>query len=198
MITRRTLLILGALSAMPRPAVSAGSLNVIHDAKPFAQKNAMSCWAAAAVILLRWKNGIPVTELDVAKMAGNNFVVALHQDTGLLGSEFKAFASALGLVTEAPQNYTPSGYAALLKTHGPLWVGSRLDKGTQNSRRHVRVLRGITGDGTFENSTAWVLDPDGGRDYQVTVAKFASELEEIAKEEIGVGNELFPQVIHFP
>ncbi len=29
------------------------------------------------------------------------------------------------------------------------------------------------------------------------MTKFALELEEIAKEEIGAGHELYPQVIHF-
>jgi hypothetical protein len=99
---------------------------------------------------------------------------------------------------EAPQNFKPGGYHSLLKAHGPLWVGSRLDKGTAKSRRHIRVLRGVTGDGSFDGSTAWVLDPDGGRDYQQAVTKFAQELEQIVNEEIGAGNDLFPQVIRFP
>lgn len=175
----------------------AAPLGTVLDAKPFVQTKSWSCWAAGAAILLQWKNKIPISEAQVAKMAGPNFVVAFNNDTGLNGGEFAEFAHSLGLKTEAPQNYTPMGYDKLLKAHGPLWVGARLDIGTADARRHIRVLRGVTGDGTPNGSTAWVLDPDGGKDYQISMAKFAAELEQIAKEEIGAGRELFPQIIRF-
>lgn len=80
----------------------------------------------------------------------------------------------------------------------PLWVGSRLDVGTAMFRRHIRVLRGVTGDGTPAGSTAWVLDPAGGKDYQSTMLKFSMELEQIAKEEIVAGHDLYPQIIRLP
>jgi hypothetical protein len=164
----------------------------------FAQTKTQSCWAAAAVILLEWKAKIPTSELQMAQMAGPNYVVAFNANTGLNGTEFSEFARALNFKTEAPQNLTPTGYHDLLKAHGPLWVGSRLDAGTASTRRHIRVLRGVTGDGTATGSTAWVLDPDGGRDYQITVAKFSMELEQIAKEEIGAGHDLYPRIIRLP
>lgn len=188
----------GALLVDVTAASAAPTLNTVLPAKPFAQTKDWSCWAAAAAMMLQWKNNIPVSELDVARMAGPNYVIAFMNNTGLAGTEFVDFAKSLSLVTEAPQNYNPAGYHALLKAHGPLWVGARLDAGTQKSRRHIRVLRGIVGDGTFDGSTAWVLDPDGGRDYQESMTKFAMELETIAREEIGLGNALYPQIIRFP
>lgn len=175
----------------------AADLSTVLDVKPFAQTKDMSCWLAAAVTMLQWKNGIPLSELNVAKMAGSNYVIAFQQDTGLNGDEFREFASALGLAVEEPQNFSPAGYNDLLAAHGPLWVASRLDKGSSNSRRHIRVLRGTSGDGSFDGTTAFVLDPDGGRDYQESITLFAKELEEIAREEIGDGNDLYPQVIRF-
>lgn len=148
--------------------------------------------------MLRWKNGLPLSELDVAKMAGSDFETAFLNDKGLKGSEISRFATSLGLTTEAPQTYLPSGYETLLKTYGPLWVGSSLDAGTSNARRHVRVLRGIKGDGGPNTTTMSVLDPAGGRNYEVSYKTFSDELEQIAKEEIGVGGSLFPQAIRFP
>ena len=56
----------------------------------------------------------------------------------------------------------------------------------------------MTGDGTFDGTTALIVDPDGGRDYTESVADFALEIEEIAKQDLGSGAELNPQVIHFP
>ena len=103
----------------------------------------------------------------------------------------------MNLKTEAPQNFTVSGYASLLTAHGPLWVGTAIFSATK-VYRHVRILRGVTGDGTFGGTTARVVDPDGGRDYQEPVADFATELEEIARQDLGMGAELKPQVIRFP
>jgi hypothetical protein len=199
MISRRNALaLIGGSFAMLLPETAAAqALNTILPVNPVAQTKNWSCWAAAAAMLLQWKNGIPYSEFQIAQMAGQNYAIAFTNDTGLNGNEFADFAAALGLATEAPQNFTPAGYESLLRAHGPLWVGSRLDVNTANSRRHIRVLRGISGDGTFDGSTAWVVDPDGGRDYQETVTQFASELEQIAIEELGAGNELYPQVIRF-
>lgn len=200
MITRRNGLVLAANAAgfLVSRAAEAAPLNTVLDAKPFAQTKMMSCWIAAAVILLRWKNGLLVSELDVAKQAGPNYAIAFNNDQGLAGPELAEFARALGFKAEAPQNLNPTGYHNLLKAKGPLWVASRLDAGTAASRRHVRVLRGVTGDGTFDGSNGWVLDPDGGQDRQMTMMQFSKELETIAKEEIGAGHDLFSQVIHLP
>lgn len=200
MIDRRTALkaVVGSSACICAGASWGAPLDTVLNVKAFAQTKAWSCWAAAAVMLLQWKNSIPFTEAQVAKMAGKTFEDAFNNDTGLMGGEIANFAQALGLKTEAPQNFTATGYHNLLRAHGPLWIGSRLDAGSSKSRRHIRVLRGITGDGTSDGSTAWVLDPDKGKDFQVNVTQFAKQLEEIAKEEISAGNQLFPQVIRFP
>lgn len=168
---------------------------VYLDAKPYAQRSHESCWAAAAVILLRWKKKRSFTELEVAQLGGPEFVDAWNNDTGLAGPRFADFAVRLGMATEAPQNFTPDGYHTLLKQHGPLWIAAGLDEG--GVRRHVRVLRGITGDGSFDHTQVWILDPDGGREYQSSMTTFATELESIARDEVAAGRPLFTQAIHF-
>ena len=97
------------------------AVNVIYTVSPIAQTKSMSCWAAAAAMLLTWKNGIPCTEYSAAKAAGNNFLVAFQTNEGLPGTTISELASALNLKAEAPQNWTVTGYANLLKTHGPLY-----------------------------------------------------------------------------
>lgn len=173
------------------------AVNVIHNVSPIAQTKTMSCWAAAAAMMLTWRNGVPYTELSAAQAAGNNFVVSFQSNIGLAGTEIAELANALHLKSEAPQNWTVAGYANLLTAHGPLWVGTAIFSPTL-TYRHVRILRGVTGDGTFGGTTAWIVDPDGGRDYQKSIADFATELEEIAKQDLGVGAELKPQVLRFP
>lgn len=197
MSRRHAVASIGSLTlATLAPPVFAGPVNKIINAKPFAQTKNWSCWAAAAVILMRWKNGVDFSESDVAAMAGQNYVDAFNADTGLLGTQFADFAKKLGLRTEAPQNYTPGGYESLLSAHGPLWIGAEVTSAGK-PRRHVRVLRGISGDGTFDGSTVWVLDPDGGTDTQMSVTKFSKEMEKIAREELDAGHDLFSQVIRF-
>lgn len=168
---------------------------VYRDVKPFAQSSGMSCWAAAAVILFAWKKQATYTEREIAALAGPEYVQSLDDDTGLSGPRFADFAARLGLATEAPQNFMPVAYDNLLKQHGPLWIAAGLDEG--GARRHVRVLHGITGDGSYDNTQAWVIDPDGGRAYQSSMTTFAIELENIARDEVSAGRPLFTQVIHF-
>jgi hypothetical protein len=148
-------------------------------------------------MLLSWKNGIPYTEFSAAQAAGNNFVIAFSTDAGLAGPEVAELANALHLTAEAPQNWSPTGYCDLLKAHGPLWIGTAIFY-ANSSYKHVRVVRGIFGDGTFDGTTMMIVDPAGGRDYQESVTDFAKELEEIAREDLEAGSELNPQVIRFP
>ena len=171
------------------------TLNTILDVKPIAQTKSMSCWAAAAAILIGWKKSRTYTELELATLAGPPYMDAFNSNTGLSGPQFVDLATRLGMGTEAPQNFLPAGYETLLKKHGPLWIAAGLGEG--GVRRHVRVLRGIVGDGTFDNTTAYILDPDGGRDYKSTVLQFAQELENIAKDEIAAGHDLYTQVIRY-
>lgn len=172
-------------------------VDIMHDITPIAQTKTMSCWAAAAAMLLSWKNGIPYTELSAAQAAGNNYVIAFQNNTGLFGTEIGPLATALSLKTEPPRNYTAEGFANLLTDHGPLWIGTAIFSAT-HVYRHVRILRGVLGDGTSSGSDAHVVDPDGGRTYQVSVTDFSKELEEIAIQDLGAGAELNPQVIRHP
>ena len=171
------------------------TLNTILDVKPIRQTKAWSCWAAAAAMLVSWKKGRGYSELEVATMAGPQYVSMFNNDSGLSGPQFADFASRLGMGVEAPQNFTPTGYESLLKQHGPLWIAAGLGAG--GLRRHVRVLRGAVGDGTFDNTKAYILDPADGKDYQSTMTQFAKELEVIARQEIDAGQDLYTQVIRY-
>ncbi|WP_410052991.1 papain-like cysteine protease family protein [Bradyrhizobium sp. SZCCHNS1054] len=69
----------------------------------------------------------------------------------------------------------------------------------RKSIANVRIVRGIVGDGGFDTSTLYIVDPDGGRNYRETMTNFAQELEQIAIDDLGPdgpGN-LYPQIIRF-
>lgn len=175
------------------------ALNKVYAVAPIAQQKSKSCWAASAAMLLTWKNGIPVSESQAAQRAGGSFEYAFNANNGLFGSEIANLAAALNLRVEAPQNYLPAGYHDLLTAHGPLWVGTAIFSKT-HVYRHVRVVRGIVGDGGFTTSRLYIVDPCGGRDYTASVQQFSTEMETIALQDLGPqgpGN-LSPQLIRFP
>lgn len=173
-------------------------LNTVYELVPVAQTKSWSCWAAAAAMLYGWKTGVQTSELAMAKLAGPRFEQAFLTNSGLPGVEIARFANSISLRSETPQNYSPTGYNDILKSYGPLWIGTALFSPTV-TYRHVRVLRGIVGDGDYETTTAYLVDPDGGTEYEQTVGQLAKELEEIAREDLGSegpGN-LNPQIIRF-
>lgn len=177
------------------PARIAAAVDISYPVTPVAQTKTMSCWAAAAAMMLAWKNNVPTTELAAAQAAGPNFVLAFRNNTGITGPEIGELARGLSLKAEAPQNFTAQGYATLLKK-GPLWVGTAIFY-QDRVYRHVRIVRGIHGDGTEGGSKLDIVDPDGGRSYSSTVAQFAIEMETIARQDLGAGRNLSPQVLHF-
>lgn len=172
-------------------------LNTIYNVNAIAQAKSMSCWAAAAAMLISWKTNLPTDEMTAVQSAGDYYVQAFISNTGLYGFEIANFAAALHLLVEPPQNLTPGGYADLLTRVGPLWVGTAVFS-HDIQYRHVRILRGVLGDGTSDGTTAFIIDPDGARDYTETITQFAMELEQIAKDDLGAGAELDPQIIHYP
>jgi hypothetical protein len=174
---------------------AAAALDISHQITPIAQSKTMSCWAAAAAMMMTWKTHLPTTEFAAAQAAGNNFTIAFRANTGIFGPEIADLARALTLSAEAPQNYTARGYAALLQ-NGPLWAGTAIIY-PDRIYRHVRIVHGIHGDGTERGSTLDIVDPDGGRRYRSTVAQFSVEMETIARQDLGAGRTLNPQILHY-
>jgi hypothetical protein len=173
------------------------NIDISYVVAPVKQSNDWCCWAAAAAMLLSWKNNLPCTDIAAAQTAGQIYVDAFNQQTGLLGSQIQGFANALNFKTEAPQNWTPDGYNQLLTTYGPLWIGTAIFSGTK-VYKHVRVLYALKGDGTFDGTIASLIDPfpTSQTFYQESLTQLATELEEIAKQDLEAGDELKPQVIH--
>ena len=171
--------------------------DISHHVPVIAQSKTMSCWAAATAMLMSWKQGINVTEEEAARRAGNNYAIAFRENQGVTGVEIAELALQLHLVAEPPSSLSPAGYRSLLSTRGPLWVGTAIFSPT-TVYRHVRIITGIHGPDTDPNPSLDIIDPDGGQTYGKSVSQFARELEEIARQDLGAGQELRPQIIHYP
>lgn len=189
-------LLSAACQARTAIATSPAGFAISYNVPVVAQSKTMSCWAAAAAMLIQWKTNLPTSEFAAAKAAGPNFVIAFNNNTGILGPEIAELARALNLSVEVPQNYNAQGYRSLL-AHGPLWVGTAISS-PNRVYRHIRIVAGISGDGTMDGSRLDIIDPDGGRRYQSSVTAFATELQTIAQQDLGAGANLNPQIIHYP
>lgn len=158
-----------------------------------AQPSHMTCWAAVATMLLSWRDG---TSYGIRDAVGSNdptWAAKFDAGSGLRPAEKEPFLSAMGLVAEPPMNYSVEGLYELLVDHGPLWLTT--DENTASGFSiHARVLVGMSGDGTIENTTLTLIDPNGGRVVRESFETFAEKFEE---EAIDAG--VFRiQVVHWP
>jgi hypothetical protein len=114
------------------------------------QRNDLSCWAAAASMVIGWRDQISIDESTLASIAGR----APDQRGPLADADVRAFANALGLVPQTPQSFTVEGFRQLLETCGPLWVCKQAQRGSDSG--HAVVVVGMYSDG----NTAYVRIAD--------------------------------------
>ncbi len=130
------------------------------------QVTGMSCWAAAAAMLIGWRDSIHVDPAHVARACGR---WAEYRD-GLEAGDVRGFAAAWQLVAARPAPFDATQLHTLLATHGPLWVGEA------SPGLHVVVLSGIVGDGSDAGTQLRVLDPwpvGRGERYTIPVRDLA-------------------------
>jgi len=159
--------------------------------------NSNTCWATVATILFSWKNNTEPTVAEVMAAAGQKFLDLFNADKGLKSGDKPEFLAALGLVAEDDDSFSIDELAQLLREHGPLWITTDEDP-TEDFSVHARVLIGLRGDGTPENTTAILFDtnPDAPSKPE-SVAELQRKMAELASGDISVGGALRAQVVHF-
>ena len=100
-----------------------------------------------------------------------------------------------GLVPDTRYNYSLESLADLLWNYGPLWVASDEELTGDNSPEgHIRVIVGISGDGSEEGTLFKIYDPwdrnstrfrrgNNGSVYQETYREFISKMQHLIKKE---------------
>jgi hypothetical protein len=117
---------------------------------PQAQHTPMSCWRAAAAMVL----GRPQI-LITPGTSGASDITGLPDDPEKLAE----FARHLGLRLHHGQSWSVQGLVSLIRAHGPLMVCGIV------GYKHCFVIGGLRGDGTAEGTTLKIYDPDGGMIY---------------------------------
>jgi hypothetical protein len=156
----------------------------------------MSCWAAGAAMIVSWKDDITVSPSEIANATGywNQYKEGLNaNDTEML--------RFWGLKIEPPQNYSVEGFAELLNKYGPLWVASA------EPGPHIRVVTGMVGDGTVNETLLYINDPwekgmeefklpNLGSQYVETYFQFVQKQDELARGELDIPGAVY--VAHLP
>ena len=165
---RVNILILHANGRRPVSALSLGATDVRYDdVQLVAQQDGITCWAAAAAMVVGWRDRMSIDPSEIARQAGPWVNVVAN---GLLATDNDEFARAWGLRLEPPQTYTVDGLRALLERAGPLWVDLH-PTGNAPNQGHVVCVTGLTGDGTPDGTIVRFHDPwppNAGRAHSTT------------------------------
>ena len=132
------------------------------------------CWAYSYTMLYSWKHGQCNEVGTLMEMLGNPWKTMYDNNRPIPASRVMAFAQATGLQTEPLACYTVAGWVEQLRRHGLIWIW-QLNAGA--SFGHIRVLAGVTGDGSPDGSKLYILDPWLGRRYHETFEQFTRRYE---------------------
>lgn len=124
-------------------------IDLWHEVPLVPQVTGMSCWAAAAAMLIGWRDSIAVDPGEVARAAGR----WEEYGAGLEPKDVGSFARTWGLMVEPTAPLDAARLLRLLSEHGPLWVGEA------SPGLHVVVVTGMVGDGTDDGSQLRIADP---------------------------------------
>lgn len=162
------------------------AIDIRHDVQLVPQTSSMSCWAAAASMVVGWREQYSMNPQDIAGGIGG--WGQFHYNNGLPPDNLEMF-SIWGMSYEHPQSYTVEGFAQLLRI-GPLWTATDVGGGA-----HVVVVSAMRGDGTPDGTILTVQDPwergmttyrnsNTGSTYQQTYSEFMENQETLATTEL--------------
>jgi hypothetical protein len=118
------------------------TLEIEHRVQLYGQPTNMTCWSAAATMLLGTNQSIGPGRAATGATGG------LSPDQ----ANVEVFARGLGLRVEAPQSWMVAGLAAILR-RGPLWVGGAVPT------LHACVFGAMWGTGQADGTVILIYDP---------------------------------------
>jgi len=160
---------------------------VVHSAPLtlLKQVSDCTCWAAAAAMMLSARDGVPYTELSAAEVAGTSYVERVKtsipgeqcENQGLPGGDVEAFAKAIGLAVNPPNNPTLARWQEML-SKGPVWAGVALEDGAAKWFVHVIVVTSMSAmDGS--NPDVTYADPSDGAFHTIKFSKLEMAIENV-------------------
>lgn len=143
------------------------------EVEPVPQLTDITCWAAAASMVVGWRDLISINPTEIAAGAGP----WAKYSAGLRADNRDEFADMWDLAVAPPQSYTVEGFRDLLH-NGPLYIAVRVPSG------HAVCVYGLSGDGTRDGTFVHYHDPwppgVGAPDQVKTFEQFMAEYEDYA------------------
>ena len=172
-------------------------INIVIDGnlKPLRQRGANDCWAVAATMLLSWQQNRNITVEQTISLAGAEFLELYVAEGAIHYSQMPSFLDSLSLKAEPPICLSVAGIAALLSQHGPIWITIDVDPSDEWSG-HAKIIYGLQGDGSPENTMALVLDPNKESPIIESVAQIHQQFNQLATFDVRFGVNI-AQYIHF-
>jgi hypothetical protein len=141
-------------------------------------------------MILGWKQNVSIDTVLIASNPGG--ISYLRQFQVGLNPNDTTILRRWGLVTEAPQSYTPDMFAQLLQRHGPLWVAA-----ASLPAPHIRVVTGFqppttvagAGDAIVAINDPWERGmaafrwPNRGSQYNMSYIDFTQQVERLGRSE---------------
>jgi len=118
------------------------------------QSSESSCWAAAAAMVVGWRDRVCLADEEIARCVP---VIDAYRN-GLPPQNRITLAEAWNLVAEPPASYTIEGFRRMLADFGPMYIGMNWDR---QGGGHARVLVGMESGGAEDGSdtTMFLYDP---------------------------------------
>jgi len=165
-----------------------GIVPVILQSKANGDYAQNGCWAACATILMSWKNNQSYT-IEQAMTNANDGSFWLNEflsNAGLASSDNNKFLNDFGLSSEPNMTYSVDGFYSLLLDYGPLMITTPSGPGWA----HARIVTGLHGDGTSENTYLHIIDPGTGKKINELYKDFIENFQNLSGSNI-------IQVIHY-
>ena len=124
-------------------------VDIWHQVPLVPQLTGMSCWAAAAAMLLGWRECLHVCPEEIAR--GGGFWAAYRE--GLDPASIVSLSQYWYLYPIEQASLSAQSLYQLLFRYGPLWVGEA------SPGLHSVVITGIYGDGSDQGSYLRINDP---------------------------------------
>ena len=156
------------------------AIDIFHSVELVPQQTSMSCWAAAAAMVVGWKWSVCINPEEIASEIG----FWDQYDSGLTFDNSEDFFQHWDLTIQPLQTFTVQGFAGILE-NGPIWVVTSGGMGG-----HAVVASAMRGDGTPDGTMLTIYDPwergmesfrtsNRGAIYQQTYTEFVEQQEEL-------------------
>ena len=184
---------LGLADALGTPVSTAqGAAFSVHwsDVPLYAQSSPASCWAAAAAMIVSWRDQVSISDQSIAA----HVPVFDAYKRGLFPAERRPLADAWNLLPEPPASYTIVAWCQMLSSFGPIYLDMNWSPG---SGGHARVLVGMTSAGAADGSDTFMYLHDPWPSSPGRIKLSFAEFLRLYEGRVGnSGGQLQYQILH--